>query len=652
VKGYFMIIKKIILKNFKKHQDLTVEFGQKTIISGGNGIGKSTIYDAFCFCFFGKDASGNSDASSFKPKGMSGVNVNVSVEVHTDECVAIRSLKEKYTMKAGEIDRVLTGHEQFFEFDGLEMIKRKFDLKISSLYGEAIEFNVLSNITGFINLKTVKDKRSFLLSDAGELANLDDEKSRAKVSLKKIKETIKEIPVRIDEKLKDIKESKETLKDLETRKDDLRSNLSVIQGKIATLSNNDSTVIVKESILKKKEEMSVIKSKAKDDYQNNLYALQDKLRGYEATLQTLKDEHNSKQSKKPDEISYRLKRISQDIENTNYSINIKKSNIQENLEKIKELRNAWLEIEEIEYAGESICYACEQPLPKGKIESAKKAFLITKITDKKRVEEKANRLKAENKTFESEVVKSSAEVEKLASLKKQLEKELEELGEFEEFSNKELEDNILKTSLKIDDLEEKYPKKYFKLKDEVEKLEVDSLKNDSSDILDTLSSQERAIQNDIDSVNISIAELSSVKNVDSRVKELRAKLLESTKKQAALLKTVADVEAKITDEINRIEKSVNSNFKVVTFNLFETQINGGIRDICDPTVNRLSYTNLSDGEKIRACVDITQGLQRIKKRNFPLWIDRFESVENPYAGKKQNVLIEVRKNKPLKIEVK
>ena len=44
-----VFLKKLILKNFKKIQDLTVEFTDKnTFICGGNGTGKTTLAKAAC----------------------------------------------------------------------------------------------------------------------------------------------------------------------------------------------------------------------------------------------------------------------------------------------------------------------------------------------------------------------------------------------------------------------------------------------------------------------------------------------------------------------------------------------------------------------------------------------------------------------------
>lgn len=41
-----IIFKQLVLKNFKSHQDITVNFGERTDITGDNAVGKSTIVEA------------------------------------------------------------------------------------------------------------------------------------------------------------------------------------------------------------------------------------------------------------------------------------------------------------------------------------------------------------------------------------------------------------------------------------------------------------------------------------------------------------------------------------------------------------------------------------------------------------------------------
>ena len=57
-------LKSLILVNFKGVRNLEVVFtDQRTIISGDNGTGKTTIFDAFTWLLFGKDSTGRSDSN-------------------------------------------------------------------------------------------------------------------------------------------------------------------------------------------------------------------------------------------------------------------------------------------------------------------------------------------------------------------------------------------------------------------------------------------------------------------------------------------------------------------------------------------------------------------------------------------------------------
>ena len=59
-----VFLKKMILKNFKKVRDLTVNFTDKeTFICGENGTCKTTMLDAFYWLLFGKDSTNRADTN-------------------------------------------------------------------------------------------------------------------------------------------------------------------------------------------------------------------------------------------------------------------------------------------------------------------------------------------------------------------------------------------------------------------------------------------------------------------------------------------------------------------------------------------------------------------------------------------------------------
>ena len=57
-----MIIKKLILKNFKSHKNTTIEFNKGiTIIVGENGVGKSSILEGITYALFKKSTLNQND---------------------------------------------------------------------------------------------------------------------------------------------------------------------------------------------------------------------------------------------------------------------------------------------------------------------------------------------------------------------------------------------------------------------------------------------------------------------------------------------------------------------------------------------------------------------------------------------------------------
>jgi predicted ATP-dependent endonuclease of OLD family len=56
-----IILKSLILKNFKGIKSLSVNFNRITNISGDNATGKTTIFDAFTWLLFDKDSQDRSN---------------------------------------------------------------------------------------------------------------------------------------------------------------------------------------------------------------------------------------------------------------------------------------------------------------------------------------------------------------------------------------------------------------------------------------------------------------------------------------------------------------------------------------------------------------------------------------------------------------
>ena len=78
-------LKSITLENFKGIKKKEVKFNENiTKISGTNGTGKTTIFDAFTWCFSGKDSHGKTDFE-IKTIGLSKAEHSVLCVINVDD---------------------------------------------------------------------------------------------------------------------------------------------------------------------------------------------------------------------------------------------------------------------------------------------------------------------------------------------------------------------------------------------------------------------------------------------------------------------------------------------------------------------------------------------------------------------------------------
>jgi len=77
---------------------------------------------------------------------------------------------------------------------------------------------------------------------------------------------------------------------------------------------------------------------------------------------------------------------------------------------------------------------------------------------------------------------------------------------------------------------------------------------------------------------------------------------------------------------NAFQVEIDSHFEFVKFQLYETHLSGGVREICVATVNGVPYSSLNNEARINAGLDIIRTLQRIYGIKVPIFIDNAEST--------------------------
>ena len=82
----------------------------------------------------------------------------------------------------------------------------------------------------------------------------------------------------------------------------------------------------------------------------------------------------------------------------------------------------------------------------------------------------------------------------------------------------------------------------------------------------------------------------------------------------------------IRAKINMISEKINGRFKVVSFKMFSDQINGGLKETCECTVNGVPYSSLNNGHRIIAGLDIIRSLSDLYEVSAPVFIDNSEAI--------------------------
>jgi hypothetical protein len=86
--------------------------------------------------------------------------------------------------------------------------------------------------------------------------------------------------------------------------------------------------------------------------------------------------------------------------------------------------------------------------------------------------------------------------------------------------------------------------------------------------------------------------------------------------------------------------------------MFEPQINGELKDICQPVVEGESYDrNLNHGAKILAEIDICRAFQRANNVALPIITDDTESLDSWRVPKMENQIIMIRRDDNEKLTV-
>jgi DNA repair exonuclease SbcCD ATPase subunit len=600
--------------------------GENAVIVAENGVGKTTVYDAFLWLLFGKNSEGKTDFevrpldSAKQP--IKGLVVVAEAELDVDGRVHIFRKEQHEKVVKGQ----LRGYETLCWIDEVPKKVGEYQTCIAELIPEDI-FKLLTDLSYFTSKLHWSKRREVLLDIAGEIGtpkgfnellsalngrSIDQYKQVLAEQKKRYTKEREEINPRIDEIQKGLTEYAGTdTKGIEKARSGFRKDM-------AKLDEQRSQLFAQE---KKRQEaiqlINILESKKiqreaelKSDVGNITNLLDEK-----AKLESAHAEAKSKAILIQAQLTGKLSEVEQH---------------QRSLSSVRDEYNKAAEAKT-----DDTCYACGQKLSANKL----KAIEQKRKEQLKQIIEKGNQLK-------EQVDKCKAEIEELT-------------GKFREAGTTVKNAEIAKTNRtaeidkQIASRETIPPEsdKTWRIFDDQIKRTRKEIGEPVSEQLQQIDNKRAEFQNSISQLDKALAHADQIKQSKTRITELEAKEIDLAQKIADVEKQIAEIEEYAASESRLIEEAVNGRFKHVEFKLFDQLLNGGLEPCCEATYKGVPYADLSTGQQILVGIDIVNVLSGHYGVSVPMFIDHSESLTIPIETETQTIKLFAAENvKELKIE--
>lgn len=663
-----IILQKLVVSNFKGVKHLNIEFSEITDIFAANGLGKTTIFDAFTWLLFGKDSQDRKDFE-IKPLDQKGITipkieneVEGTLIVNGEEIILKRIHREKWVKKRGHSEPEFSGNETIYFWNDVPMSAKEYSSKIDDILKEEI-FKLISNPLAFNNLKW-QDRRKVLINIAGEICvnyidnnlghilELTKKKTileiRAEVNakVKKIKEELKQIPTRIDEVTKGKPENKNF--------ESIEKDLSIFESDLRRIDKE-----LQDSSLKNQAQID-----NKTVIQNEIFALKSKLQTIEFELGNTARAKSQKDTTKVDSLKQRLQSLNFELSSANNNLKQVLAIIDNESARLAKI-NSEIENKRLEWVSVNSktltfkendfhCPTCKREFESGDVEAKKSEALTNFNTNKAK---RLNEINMEGGNLKSDTENLQIYIDQQAERYNQIKLQISKLEENINSVNSaiELEQNLI-SGMASPSFESLFTAlllshdEYNSTKNIIEQKE-----NEFASIhLVSNTELEQIKKETLSKINILNQELNTrlqIAAADNRINELRHEEQKLSSSLLDLEKQEFDIEKYIRLGIEALEKNINKKFENVTFKLFETQINGGEVECCETLVNGVPFDNANTASKINAGIDIINTLCEFYNISAPVFIDNRESVSELINSKSQIVnLIVSQKDKIIRVE--
>lgn len=626
-----MKIKHLILENFRGVQkfELDTDGGKDIDILGANGTGKTTVGNAISWLLCDCSITGEKEFSP-KTAGVHQETHFAEIEIVMDDGMPItfaKSYKEVWQKKRN-LDYELTGHKTEYFVNGTSSSKKAYEATVESATNCHLDkLKLLIIIGNFMCLSTTERRQILfdiipevnddeIIANTVELESFKDflkvpnvegmyyqpneYKEAVTVQKKNLQKELNLIPARIDELEKQLPNfDTESIGDIEAEIGGYQQEIESNQKDLLNFDNPAELLETQKKVNILKEEQLVKKT----EFQNKYL------------------EHNKRVQEVIDTSTERGIKINNELQEnkSKYSVLENKIMVMQNErdKMLKEYQKIAVEQWDI---NTTLCPVCKQQLPKDKLENVRKHFndeRREKLNEiNKRGQEcsksKIDELKNEANQLKVVIDKQTQECESLRNDIKRMRPELKDIPDFDET----VEGTELKNRLAF----------YEKNITDFNTVASDVKKNLNSKIAELNAKMKEAYKR----MSILSNGLENVKRIDELKRQQRdfGAQLEQIEHGLEMCHIFT------LEKARAISRLVNEKFKHVQFKLFEEQLNGGLKEICDPVIKNsvgqeVRYKSANTAAQINASLEIISVINSHYQTNIPVILDKAESVTKP-----------------------
>lgn len=650
-----MKLLKLKLENFKGVREFILDAdGKNVAVYGSNGTGKSTLFDAFTWCLFGKNAKDEKDFG-IKTRNAMGDEipkmehaVEMTVENKGRTMVLRREYKERWRKARGTDRAVYDGNTTDFYFGpvGEVLTKvpgRRYQEIVSSMIPEQL-FKLLTDPLFFNEKLSWKERRSILTKVCGEVSDadvaaadpalaevtamaagrsIDETRQALRQTIKKTSDARAECEPRADECRKAMKPLTAEDHEKAASVDHLEKVLADLQAQKASILAEGAQAKLQSQKLSVENKIRELEAKRQETYRTEANEIQDRLDAEQRTGTML--------DRKADDLMYKASVVKAEINHTEGQL--------------QDLRKAWDDEYGMQFEGgaiTTICPTCGQTMPEEKIQEAREWMEREEAAFNTQKSEKLKRINEAGKKLTEQKQKLTEELKGLTDQAAALDPQLEESRKM-----------VKAIQAKLAALE----------MPPAGNTEV-ALRNSLKKIEDQLaagqpSHEAESLDKEIWKANEQLKAAQQIRNYEEVNQKIQARIGELLHQGQELAQKQTDLERKLylcdrflRKKAEMVNALAAKKFKYVRFVMFKPNIsNDGIEECCEASFQGVPYKDLNTGFRVNAGLDVINTLIDVYGEDAPIFFDNAESVTKLIPTKAQIIrLVVSEKDKTLRVE--